>query len=268
MSVVHIFSQTSSYQLALGQDISLDVEWGKTHPTFEWYKDGNLFTLPQVGWNQYAYIHPSTQGVTLTKHSPIAADCGMFVLRIYNTSPDTGYVDSAPIIVSPPPTPILDRAEKAMASLVAGIVTSDGYNFSWGIVNEQDESIGDFPRAVIDPSDAVADKETNQDSLSGTGSRDYTNEVIFTVLVKGELPDFSTNPLFEIRSTLRKALDDLKRLFGIHLNLDSNCDNIMYAGSQIESLVRNDVQRPAQLRTFWKVIYSQDRQTPTNYSSS
>lgn len=164
--------------------------------------------------------------------------------------------------------PILDKIEKKIKALVGGMKIVDGYNFDWGIVNEQDESIGNFPRCVIDPTDSVADKENNVDSLAGIGSRDYTNEVTFTLLAKGELPEFDTNPLFAARSVLRQAHDDLKRLFGIHLNLDGECDNIMYTGSQIESLVRNDVQRPAQLRTFWKVIYSQDRQTPTLYASS
>jgi hypothetical protein len=169
---------------------------------------------------------------------------------------------------------ILDKIEKRIEILVAGMRKADGYNFDWGMVNEQDESMPDssgnvtFPRCVIDPTDNVADKENNQDSLAGIGSQDYTNEVIFTLLVKGELPNFETNPLFAARSMLRQALDDLKMLFGIHLNLDGNCDNIMYTGSQIESLINNNVQRPAQLRTSWKVVYSQSRQAPTLYASS
>jgi hypothetical protein len=163
---------------------------------------------------------------------------------------------------------ILDNIETTIATLVAGMRKIDGYNFDWSIVNEQDETIGSFPRCVIDPTDGLADKETNDDKLSGIGSRDYTNTVQFVLLVKGELETFSTNPLFEIRSTLRLALVDLKKLFGINYNLLGNCDNMMFSASQIESLNRNDVQRPAQLRTFWSVIYSQDRTNPDIYASS
>lgn len=165
-------------------------------------------------------------------------------------------------------TPILDIIETTISTLVAGMLTANNYNFNWGIVNEPDETIGDFPRCVINPTDSLADKETNVDPVEGLGSGDYTNEVIFTLLVKGELEAFSDNPLFAIRSTLRMALDDLKMLFGINRNLEGACDNILYMASQIEPLGQNDGQRPAQLRTFWKVIYSQDRLTPSQYAGS
>ena len=170
--------------------------------------------------------------------------------------------------VTPLGTPILDAIGDKISSLISGMLISGGFNFNWGIVNEQDESIGAFPRCVINPTDNLADKEMCQDSTAGLGSGDYTNEVIFTLLAKGELSEFSDNPLFDIRSTLRLALDDLKMLFGVHLNLDGTCDNIMYMASQIEPLAQNDGQRPAQLRTFWKVIYSQDRLTPSQYAGS
>ncbi len=165
-------------------------------------------------------------------------------------------------------TPILNTIETAITDLVGGMTIADGFNFDWGIVNEQDETIGSFPRCVINPTDGLADKETSQDSLAGIASLDYTNEVIYTLLVKGEMATFSSNPLFDIRSTLREALDDLKMLFGMNTNLNGTCDNIMYFASQIEPLNRNDTQRPAQLRVFFKVIYSQDRVTPTQYAGS
>jgi hypothetical protein len=165
-------------------------------------------------------------------------------------------------------TPILDTIETAISDLIAGMLAADGYNYDWNIVNEPDETIGAFPRCVINPTDNFADKETCQDTTAGLGSGDYTNEVIYTLLAKGELPAFDSNPLFAIRSTLRMALDDLKMLFGKNRNLGGACDNILYIGSQIEPLGNNDGQRPAQLRTFWKVIYSQDRTTPTQYAGS
>ena len=165
-------------------------------------------------------------------------------------------------------TPILDTIEIQITELVIGMRIVDGYNFDWSVVNEQDETVGSFPRCVINPTDGLADKETCQDTVAGVGSQDYTNEVIYTLLVKGELPAFDNNPLFAIRQTLNKASDDLKKLFSIHQNLNGLCDNIMYFRSQIESLKRNDGQRPAQLRTYWKVTYAQDRITPTKNAGS
>ena len=156
-----------------------------------------------------------------------------------------------------------------MIALVGGMVAPD-YNFNWGIVNEQDETIGAFPRCVIDPTEegSLADKETNVDSIAGAGNQAYTNEVEKVLLVKGELPSFSSNPLFEARTIMRQALDDLKMLFGRNRCLNGACDSIMYTGSQIENLKRNDTQRPLQLRVRVKIVYSQDRSNPTQYASA
>lgn len=169
-------------------------------------------------------------------------------------------------------TPILDTIETNIATLISGMTVIGGYNYNWGTVNEQDESIAIFPFCVINPTDSLADRETNVDNINGISSLDYTNEVLITLLCKGELPVFDNNPLFAIRSTLRKALDDLKMLFGTYTQLQANgiaaCDNILYVASQIEPLARNDVQRPAQLRSMWKAVYAQDRKTPTQYASS
>ena len=272
MSVAVITSQSSSDDFTPGGSISLQAAWSGIYGSeavVEWYKNGALLNVISP-WSQSRTSSdppdPPIGSSQIQVAESEATDGGAYVFRIYSTDPDTGYVESKPIVLKPPT--ILDRIEIQMVALVMGIRKSDGYNFDWGMVNEQDESIGAFPRCVVDPSDSIADKESNQDTLAGVGSLDYTNEVIFTLLVKGELPSFETNPLFAVRSILRQAQDDLKRLFGIHLNLDGECDNIMYSGSQIESLVRNDVQRPAQLRTFWKVVYSQDRTDPTKYASS
>jgi hypothetical protein len=282
MGIAIITSQNHSAPIEFGQTFPLlNIQWtGVYHGSYEIYKNGVL-QPPYVNGPTWLVVGANTSPpapplrmVGITKNiGAVAEDAGTYVVRLYNSAPDTGYVDAEPIILTMM-TPILDRIEKKISSLVAGMRKVDGYNFDWAMVNEQDSAMPDsggnisFPQCIVDPSDSIADKEINQDTLAGVGSLDYTNEVIFTLLVKGELPVFETNPLFAIRSTLRKAQDDLKKLFGIHLNLDSECDNIMYSGSQIESLLTNDVQRPARLRTFWKVVYSQDRQTPTRYASS
>lgn len=143
-----------------------------------------------------------------------------------------------------------------------------GYNFDWSIINEEDDAIGTFPKATINPRDSVADKEVSRDTDTGIGSRDYTNEVLFTILVEGALPAFNNNPAFAIRSTVRQSLDDLKKVFGVNNQLNGKCDNIMYVGSQIEPIKTNDVLATARLRAVFKVIYSQDRQDPTLYASS
>lgn len=163
---------------------------------------------------------------------------------------------------------ILDNIELEMISLIAHMRKASGYNFDWSIVNEEDDAIGHFPKCTINPRDGVADKEVSKDTEAGIGSREYTNEVMFTYLVEGELPAFNNNPAFAIRSTMRKALDDLKKVFGINNQLNGKCDNILYVASQIEPIKTNDVLATARLRAIFRVIYSQDRIDPTLYASS
>jgi hypothetical protein len=163
---------------------------------------------------------------------------------------------------------ILDNIETTMADLIGGMTEMSGYNYDWGTVNEEDLSNCTFPSAIIDPTDSLADKEKSMDTLAGLGSQEYTNEVLFTVLVVGEMPNFDSNPNFAARSMLRQAMDDLKMLFGRNNQLLGTCDNILYVGSQIETIKRNDVQRPCRLRAIFRVVYSQDRFSPTQYSGS
>lgn len=257
MSIPTITTQPVSQIIIKGYAVTFSVvATGTPTLTYQWYKNAVLIS----GATNSSYVIVAVA----------STDAGSFTVTVTNGG---GTITSSAAVLTVA-TSILDAIELKMAALIAGMTKTGGYNFDWGMVNEQDESMPDasgsvnFPRCIIDPTDSIADKETNQDTLAGIGSRDYTNEVLFTLLVKGELPKFETNPLFAARSMLRQALDDLKMLFGIHLNLDDECDNIMYTGSQIESLVRNDVQRPAQLRAVFKVIYSQDRQSPRLYASS
>lgn len=163
---------------------------------------------------------------------------------------------------------IANNIEIEIERLIKNMRRAEYYNYDWSVINEEDEAIGDFPRAIIDPRDTLADKETSRDALSGISDNAYTNEVLYTILVSGQLPAFDKNPSFAIRSSLRLALDDLKKVFGINNQLQGKCDNILYVSSQIESLRNNDVLGAAQLRTTWRVVYTQDRQDPTIYASS
>jgi hypothetical protein len=146
-----------------------------------------------------------------------------------------------------------------------------GYNYNWNTVNQIDLAIGSFPRAVIDsPLEKNIGSETNVDTLNGAHSDAYTNEATFIIEVKGSLDSLPsvTNSYFAIRDTLRRSLDDLRQLFGIHMTVNDTCDTIMYQKSNILYTQMNDVLRPASLRTAWLCVYSQDRMNPSQYASS
>lgn len=233
----------------VGNPIALSVvATGAT--SYQWYKNGVLI----AGATADAYSIASSA----------ESDAGTYLVSCENVD---GFTTSEVVSIQMANS-ILDSIELQMAALILGMKTAGSYNFNWSMINEEDEAIGSFPRAIIDPRDEMADQETNMDTLSGIGSNDYTNEVMFTILVRGTLPGFNNNPSFAIRSVLRKALDDLKRLFGIHNQLDGYCDNILYQSSRIEPIRTNEVLTAGQLRVRFKVVYSQDRQNPLLYASS
>lgn len=170
-----------------------------------------------------------------------------------------------------PGIPILTQIETSMTALIKAMSICTGYNYEWDTVNEIDLAVGSFPRAVIDsPIELQLGVENNVDILNGANSQAYTNEVIFTIDVLGILAALpaSENSYFAIRKELRKALDDLKMLFGRNPTVNNTCDTIMYRDSKIAYIQRNDVLRPAGLKTSWLCIYSQDRLNPSQYCSS
>jgi hypothetical protein len=142
------------------------------------------------------------------------------------------------------------------------MTVAGGYNWDWQTVNQPDEAIGDFPRALI-----ASPAETCKDDPNGPNSQTYTNEVLFVVDVKGSQA-WSANANFTIRSNLRTALDDLKMLFGNNSSINDSCFEIMYRSSQIIAINQNDIQRPGYMRTQWLCRYGQDRLIPMQVASS
>lgn len=160
---------------------------------------------------------------------------------------------------------LIDNIELQMKILMLGMAKTCGYNFDWKSVNQEDQARETgYPRALIE-----SPQETNLDDTNGAAAEMYTNEVTFIIWIIGlQLIDSIPNPNFTIRSYLRLAEDDLKKLFGTNLHVNGTCDVIMFRGALIVKGDKNDVQKPATLRTQWLVRYSQDRQLPREYASS
>jgi hypothetical protein len=166
--------------------------------------------------------------------------------------------------------PIASNIESNMVALIKGMNQGAGYNYDWDTVNEIDMAIGSFPRAVIDsPIESSIGRESNVDTLNGQHSDAYTNELVFTIQIRGEISITSINTsYFSIRDILRRALDDLKMLFAINNTVNDTCDTIMYRDSELMYIPMNDILKPAELKTSWLCTYSQDRENPSQYASS
>jgi len=152
---------------------------------------------------------------------------------------------------------ILSKIEDGMYDLISGITIGDGYNFDWGTVNEPDTAKQTFPSAEI-----VLESENNLDETGGVWSGAYEQEAIFVIRVRTELSNEVDTPAYTINIELNKALEDLKKLFGINYSVSDSCDTIMYRG-MIRTVDRsNDILRPAYMDTRWRVAYTQDRTNP------
>ena len=157
---------------------------------------------------------------------------------------------------------LLTQQANAIKSLIESMTVVGGYNFDWVNVNNRNYAIGDFPRAEI-----YYPNEENLDTVSGIGSRDYTNAVTFEIHVAAKLNVSSDNPIFEINEQLDLALDDLKMLFGRNPSINGTCDSFLYRGYKRE-VKSVDQFIPTKLITTFRAVYQQDRQTPSQVSSS
>jgi hypothetical protein len=163
---------------------------------------------------------------------------------------------------------ILDNIELQITIAILGMTVTGGYNFNWQTANELQLAYGGYPRFVV-----LTPKETNKDAQGGPNSQAYTNDVLFVIDAMCEQSASTQNPDFTIRSNLRLALDDLKKLFGYECSKEggcfgNSCEDVVYQSSDIITTGRNNIQVPAFIRTQWLCKYMQDRLTPTNIAGS
>lgn len=217
--------------------------------SYQWLKDG--VNIDGATSNTY----------TIASVSP--ADAALYSVNITcDINADTAASEDAVLASS-----ILDYTELSIKDSILSMSVIGGYNFDWLTVNEADEAIGGYPRALID-----SPQEINRDLANGMGSQDYTNDVLFTIIFKCQQEN-SLNPNFTIRSNLRLAMDDLKQLMGYECSkegncLNNSCEEIIYQSSQILYTNKNDILRPAAMKSQWLVRYTQDRLSPTTYAGS
>ena len=155
---------------------------------------------------------------------------------------------------------ILTKAEDNINILISGITVAGGYNYNWGTVNQNDLAKCTFPAAMaeLDP------EETNLDTPDGIHAGAYLNEAGFKIRIVGQIPQETTNPVYEINKVLNKALDDLKQVFGTEpgASLNDNVDLMQYQRSVRIGKMAGDIFIPKELETFWMVKYHQDRTNP------
>lgn len=157
-----------------------------------------------------------------------------------------------------PGTPILTLMENNIATVTSGIRIVDGFHFDWKTVNQEDLAKCTFPCSTIylDP------EEENLDDPDGASATAYTNSAKFRIHVVGKFEVEQNNPIFAANALLTKALDDLKKVFGINHHLNDTADFMMYKRSVRINKLNGDIMIPKEMDTFWETRYSQSRLLP------
>lgn len=244
--MITISVQPASVICKVGGTVHLSVTAASslTNPalTYQWYIDDKVITSATSSSYSFTATYLTT---------------GIYYCTITDSALASS-VSSTCVVAST----INDYIEYNLKKSIEDITISSGYNFDWSIVNELDIVIGDFPRANI-----IQLSESNLDLVSGVNSQTYTNDINFTIVIKGQQA-WTDDPNNDVRRYLYLAIDDLKHMFAVNNSVNGSCDEIMYRSSRIVEIKKNDIQRPAEAVTTWLVKYCQDRCDPTMYASS
>ena len=120
--------------------------------------------------------------------------------------------------------PILTNIETQIAVLIDGMTVVGGFNFDWGISNEDDLAIKNkYPNAEIF---VVAEEGDDEDEMNHAEAYGITATV--EIHVTSKLTSADKNPKFTINAKHNLALDDLKKLFGGNQHLNNTANVILY----------------------------------------
>lgn len=158
---------------------------------------------------------------------------------------------------------IIENITDAAMSILAALRVVDGYNYDWGISNEEDLAHCTFPNAVAQ----AIDEESLDDEDEADGGA-YSNGINIEIRIRHLNASESNNPNYAIRSRLFRALDDVKRAYGKNCSLNSTGDCMLYRGSNfdITRIGNDDIFIPYEIVTRWYIRYTQDKHEPATYA--
>lgn len=205
--------------------------------------DGNVVTINTWSDTSINFVMP-------------AGSAGSVDVVLLNDSSGTDTFVDAVTYFADIGDPFLTKMEAKMAELIEGLIAGE-YHYNWGTSNVFDRAKMVFPTAVI-----YLENEESLDEEGGAWGQAYFNSVIFRIEVTLQLEAEDENPVFRINQEYNKALDDLKKIFGIEWNLQGTTDTIMYKGSERVEEKHGDIMIPGKLITRWKCRYEQQRESP------
>ncbi|MDR0307629.1 MAG: hypothetical protein LBI42_12445 [Chitinispirillales bacterium] len=155
---------------------------------------------------------------------------------------------------------LIAKIESRILELIGNINEGGGYNYNWekrAAVNMVFSDGTMFPGAGIDLVEEKNIDEAENENVAGpTGANAcaYYNVLDYCISIGGKYNGKSPE-----RGQLFKALDDLKKVFGINYTLgDSGASIVMYRGFELV----NDENGLLTIKSSWLVRYYQSRTEP------
>lgn len=139
-----------------------------------------------------------------------------------------------------------------IASLIGGMNTTGGYNFTWGTINEHDAAHSRaYPCALI--------RYKTEGAVDGIAGLYGMQNAEFTITVDYKItPSVTIQPEITADASLDSALADLLRLFSLnntgYLPLSGEAF-LSFKSSEKVSTRTGNTYRPVQLVTKWNLFY-------------
>jgi hypothetical protein len=161
--------------------------------------------------------------------------------------------------------PILTRQQTYLASAIQGLRIVDGYFYDWGLSNLRDEAAkleAGYPNAVIE-----INREVNQDQQGSAHAGAYDNYATCTIRVAQDAAALGEDPRYSLNPEQEKALDDIKRFFGLDPQIGGLSNSVQYKEWRRSFTKNGDVLRPGEMELDFEIWYTQDRQQPSLIST-
>jgi hypothetical protein len=148
--------------------------------------------------------------------------------------------------------PRLTQIKLEVQSLISGMTVSNGYNFTYGSMNQYDLNQMVFP--------AITCRFNREENLNRNTNDSYLylNSVDFEI--EAYLRNETTDPAYDEDSEMNKILDDFKQVFGWDFQ-PAQCNSCLYQES--ERIYSIDENNPAKLKMKFRIEYYQEIENVT-----
>ncbi len=160
------------------------------------------------------------------------------------------------------PTPVLTLIRSEIKTMISGMTTAGGYNFTWAAVNPSFFSASNISSQAASIFALVEDnEEKNLDSFGAVNGGMYTNDVEFIISAFPRPTPPAGVPFIDVvDEAIDLAVEDLKKLFGNKPCLNGKAFNSLYSGSR--KIFTNKEDIPCFVEFRLAVRYRQDRRDP------